>query len=29
MMMSPVEEQHHIVPFHERWIQQQFKEEKH
>ena len=27
MMMDPVIEQHEMVPFHDRWIQQQFKEE--
>ena len=27
MMMMPIVEQHHMVPFHERWIQDQFKEE--
>jgi len=28
MMLSPLVEQHEMVPFHERWVQQQFKEEE-
>ena len=28
MMMFPVVEQYHMVPFHDRWVQSQFKEEQ-
>ena len=28
MMLIPLVEQHHMVPFHDQWLQGQFKEEE-
>jgi len=28
MMMIPIVDRHHMIPFHDRWVQRQFKEEQ-